>query len=118
MEWKFSEFSEFKESNKSLKHDLAQFEDPVFHMCLTAIMVASQSLTQEMAGLSPFTVMTNIFSVNSMKSMNPLKENSIGFSYWGRLSDIFMTSHIVCLTLNFLPQSANFKELTQVSLFS
>ena len=30
-------------------------------MCLTANVVVSWSLTQEVAGWSPFTVMTNIF---------------------------------------------------------
>ena len=39
----------------------AQFQDPVSHMCLAGSVVASWSLTQEMAGSSPFTVMTNIF---------------------------------------------------------
>ena len=39
----------------------AQCIDPVSHMCLVGTMVASWSLTQEGAGLSPFTVMTNIF---------------------------------------------------------
>ena len=40
----------------------AQFKDPVSHMCLTGAVVVSKSLTQDMAGSSPFTVMTNIFS--------------------------------------------------------
>ena len=39
----------------------AQFKDPVSQMCLTGTVVASWSLTQEVAGSSPFTVMTNIF---------------------------------------------------------
>ena len=37
-----------------------QFKDPVSHMCLAGAVVASWSLTQEIAGSSPFTV-TNIF---------------------------------------------------------
>ena len=41
----------------------AQFKDPVSHMCLAGSVVASWSLRQEMAGLSPFTVMTNIFVI-------------------------------------------------------
>ena len=40
---------------------MKQFKDPFFHMCLAGDVVASWSLTQEVAGLSPFTVMTNIF---------------------------------------------------------
>ena len=38
-----------------------EFKDPVSHMCLAGAVVASWSLTQEVAGSSPFTVMTNIF---------------------------------------------------------
>ena len=51
-----------------------QFKDPVFHICLAGTAVASWSLTQEVAGLSPFTLMTNILSVNSVKTF---RENSI-----------------------------------------
>ena len=32
----------------------AEFKDPVSHMCLAGTVVASWSLTQEVAGLSPF----------------------------------------------------------------
>ena len=41
--------------------NLAQFKDPTSHLCLAGTVVASWSLTQEVASLSPFTVMTNIF---------------------------------------------------------
>ena len=51
-----------------------QFKILVSHICLAGAVVASWSLTQEMAGLSPFIVMTNIFSLNSGKIF---KENSI-----------------------------------------
>ena len=37
-----------------------QFKDPVHHMCLAGTVIATWSLTQEMAGSNPFTVMTNI----------------------------------------------------------
>ena len=40
----------------------AQFKDPVPHMHLAGTVVASWSLTQEVVGLSSFTVMTNIFT--------------------------------------------------------
>ena len=40
--------------------NLSPFKDPVSHMCPPDTMVASWSLTQEMAGSNPFTVMTNI----------------------------------------------------------
>ena len=39
----------------------AQSKDPVSHMCLAGAVAASWSLTQEVAGLGPFTVMTNMF---------------------------------------------------------
>ena len=37
----------------------SQFKDSVSNMCLTGTVVASCSLTQEVAGLGPITVMTN-----------------------------------------------------------
>ena len=53
---------EFRDSNKSLKHEFkAQFKDSVSHMCLAGAVVASWSLIQEVADSSPFTVMTNNF---------------------------------------------------------
>ena len=50
---------EFKVSDKPLI--LAQFKDPVSHMCLDGTAVASWFLTQEVPGSYPLTVMTNIF---------------------------------------------------------
>ena len=50
-------FSEFGESDKSLKHELVS----ISHMCLGGTVVSSWSRMQEMAGSRPFTVMTNIF---------------------------------------------------------
>ena len=41
--------------------NLAQFKDPVSHICLAGAVVASWSVTQEVASLYPFTVVTNIF---------------------------------------------------------
>ena len=43
-----------------LSMNWAKFRDPVFPMCLDGTVVASSILTQDAAGLSPFTVMTNI----------------------------------------------------------
>ena len=40
--------------------NLSQFKDPVFHMCLIGTLVVSWSLTHEVSGWNPFTVMTNI----------------------------------------------------------
>ena len=37
-----------------------KFRDPVFHMCLAGTVVASPILTQDAAGSSRFTVLTNI----------------------------------------------------------
>ena len=39
----------------------AEFKDPVSHVCLAGTVVASWSLTQEVASSNPFTVMTSIF---------------------------------------------------------
>ena len=39
----------------------SQFKDPISHMCLLGAVVAFWSLTREVVGSSPFTVMTNIF---------------------------------------------------------
>ena len=72
------EFSEFRESNKSLKHECSLFKDSVSHMCLAGFVVASWSLKQEVSGSGPFTVMTNIFSLNSLKLGITFKENSKG----------------------------------------
>ena len=46
----FAEFSDFRETDKSLKHELDQFKDPVSHMCLAGTVVAPWSLAQEVAG--------------------------------------------------------------------
>ena len=43
-----------------LSMNWAKFRDPVFHMCLDGTVAASSILTQDAAGSSPFTVMTNI----------------------------------------------------------
>ena len=48
------------------------FKDPISHMCLAGAVVASWSLTQEVAGSSPFTVMTNILLLNSANSLKHL----------------------------------------------
>ena len=39
----------------------ANYKDPISHVCLAGAVVASWSLTQEVAGSAPFPVMTNIF---------------------------------------------------------
>ena len=52
----------------------AQFKDLVCHVCLAGTVVASWSLTQEVAGSSPFAVKTNILPLNSVKTF---RKNSI-----------------------------------------
>ena len=54
-----------------------QFIDPVSHMCLAGTVVASLSLTQEVTGLSTFTVMTNIFMTEFAEFSETFKKNSI-----------------------------------------
>ena len=54
----------------------AQFKDPVSHMCLVGTVVASWSLTQEVAGSNPFN--DKYFSVNSVKTF---RKNSIVLPY-------------------------------------
>ena len=56
-----------------------QFEDPISHMCLAGAVVASWSLTPEVAGLSPFTVMTNIFVTVFTEFSEIFMKNSNGF---------------------------------------
>ena len=71
---------------------LTQFKDPVSHMCLAGAVVTSLSVTQELAGSSPFAVMTNIFL--SMNSHFIFRKNSIAkYS-----SNIFRTcKHGTCM---------------------
>ena len=51
----------------------AQFKDPVPHLCLAGAGAVSWSLVQEMAGLSPFYVITNILVTEFMETF---RENS------------------------------------------
>ena len=53
-------------------------------MCLAGTVVAFWSLIQELAGSSPFTVMTNIFSLNLLNSVKTFRENSniLGTCNW------------------------------------
>ena len=52
-----------------------QFKDPVSNLCLAGAVVASWSLTQEVAGSSPFTVITNILVTNFAKFTETSKKN-------------------------------------------
>ena len=59
----------------------AQFQDPVSNMCLAGTMIASWSLTQEVVGPSLFTVMTNIFTLNSTNSVKHLGKRHCNIMY-------------------------------------
>ena len=62
----------------------AQFKDPVSHMCLAGVVVASWPLIQEEAGLSPFTVMTNIFVTEfreTFRENSNLKHNNVNMIF-------------------------------------
>ena len=48
------EFSDFKESDKSLMLALKPVKDSVSRMCLAGTVVAPLFLTQKVAGLKPF----------------------------------------------------------------
>ena len=76
---KFSEFNEFRESDKSLKHELGSIKDPVSYMCLAGAVVASWSLTQEVAGL------INIFVTEFAEFSETFRKNSIGWAELHRI---------------------------------
>ena len=69
----------------------AQFMDPVSHMCLAGPVVASWSLTQEVAGSSPFTVMKNILSLNSANSVKKFRKNSNEYQLKGIIIGVWRT---------------------------
>ena len=54
-----------------------QIKDPVSHVCLAGAMIAAWSLTQEVTGLNPFTVMTNIFVIEFSEFSDTFRKNSI-----------------------------------------
>ena len=60
----------------------AQLKDPVSHMCLAGALVASLSLTQEVAGSSPFND-KDLLSLNSLNSVKTFRKNSIGTVTFG-----------------------------------
>ena len=51
----------FRECDKSL--NWSQFKDLVSLVCLAGNVVRSWSLTQEVVGLNPFAIITNIFAI-------------------------------------------------------
>ena len=49
--------------------NFAQFKDPVSHMCLADAVIASWSVTQEVAGSNPVNVLSNL-SVTEFSEFN------------------------------------------------
>ena len=66
----------------------------IFHICLVGAVVASWSLTQEVAGSRPFTVMTIFFITEFSESRETFRKNSIVLKY---LSEIWNLALILCL---------------------
>ena len=59
----------------------AQFKDPLSHIFLASVLVAFCSLMQEVVGLSPFTVMINIFVTDFAEFSETFRKNSIGILF-------------------------------------
>ena len=58
---------------------MQSIHDPVSHMSLAGSVVASLSLTQEVASSNPFTVMTNIFVTEFAEFGETFRKNSNGW---------------------------------------
>ena len=69
----------------------AQFRDPVSHRCLAGAVVASWTLTQEVAGLSPSTVMTNIFVTEFSEFREKIRENSNEHKHRGSIANFILS---------------------------
>ena len=67
-------------------------------MYLAGAVVASWSLTQEVSGSSPFTVMTIFLSLNSLNSVKTFRKNSSVFLTY--FSDVFLGRLDLDPTLN------------------
>ena len=60
----------------------SQFKYPVFHMCLAgAVVTTFLSLTQEVVGLNPFVVVTNILSLNLLNSVKHLGKTQLKLDF-------------------------------------
>ena len=60
----------------------SQFKYPVFHMCLAgAVVTTFWSLTQEVVGLNPSAVVTNILSLNLLNSVKHLGKTQMKLGY-------------------------------------
>ena len=75
----------------------AQFKDAVSHMCLIGIVATSWSLTQEVAGLSPFND-KHFLSLNSANSVKTFRKNSNALRYSFTLS-VYNSVHCIDLII-------------------
>ena len=73
-------FSEFGESDKTLKHELSAYKDPVSHMSLAGAVVVSWSLTQEVAGSNPY-IITGIL-VTEFSKFNDNISGNLKCPHW------------------------------------
>ena len=79
----------------------AQFKDPVFRMCLVGAVVASWSLTQQVAGWQVRALLMEwqiVLSLNSGKSLKTFRENSILWMQaqcWGHSEVVGMQKHFL-----------------------
>ena len=72
MNQKFSEFSEFRESEKSLEHELGSIYDPLCYLCLAGILVSYTGGSR-----FKYSFLKIIFlSLNSPNSVKSFRENS------------------------------------------
>ena len=65
----------FREPDDHWSINWAQYKEYVSHMCPAGTVVVSWSLTQEVAGSRPFTVMTNIFVTEFAEFSENIQEN-------------------------------------------
>ena len=85
----------------------SQFKDPVSDMCLVGTVAACWSLTQQMASLSHFTVMMNIFVTEFSEFSEIFRKSSIDFVRFAEYSQFTeFASHLkkspVTFSQNFL----------------
>ena len=75
-------------NHRSMNWD--KFKDSVPHKCLAGAVVVSWSLIQEVAGLEPFTVMTNILVTEFSEFNENIWENTNVLSFISIISGILI----------------------------
>ena len=78
-----------------------QFKDSVSHMCLAGTVVASCSLTQEVAGSNSFIVMTDVFVTEFAEFGGAFRKNSIEMNFKHLLFSLFATILYTSHLMNF-----------------